>query len=193
MLNVPQVVRVDSVVKITESNSNATFVEGEFPPHLESYYEHYSECYQRCLLLESTLTSLEAATGHPCFPVIIGRRPSAALNDASCLQGKENVSHTTNNSPVVSVEKFRRGDLKLPIRSFLQRESNSFQLPSFDATCSVVSTVASRSRKMNSTHSSSNNMNKVAVPGIGFATKLSSGDIRVDYKDGSALTVSRTL
>ncbi|XP_011637322.1 serine/threonine-protein kinase PLK4 [Pogonomyrmex barbatus] len=157
-----KVVRIDGVVKITDK-SGATFVEGAFPQHLENYYEHYSECYQRCLLLESTLTSLETATGHPCFPVIIGRRPNTALNDAPYLQGKENVSQTTNCSPI---------------------------LPSFDATCSVVSTVTSRSRKMNSMHNSHNNVNKVAVPGIGIATKLSSGDIRVDYKDGSALTVS---
>lgn len=98
-----QVVRVDGVVKITD-NSGATFVEGAFPSHLENYYEHYSECYQRCLLLESTLASLEAATGHSCFPVIIGRRPNSALSDAPCFQGKENVSHTTNGSPVVSSE-----------------------------------------------------------------------------------------
>lgn len=89
-------------MKITEGN--ATFVEGEFPAYLDNYYEHYSECYQRCLLLESTLTSLEAATGHPCFPVIIGRRPTTALNDAPCLQGKENISHTANSTPVVSNE-----------------------------------------------------------------------------------------
>lgn len=43
---------------------------------------------------------------------------------------------------------------------------------------------------MNSTHSSYNNANKIVVPGIGFATKLLSGDVRVDYKDGSAITVS---
>jgi len=67
-----------------------------------------------------------------------------------------------------------------------------FQLPSFDATCSVVSTVTSKSRK-NFKHNSNNNISKVIVPGIGFATKLSSGDIRVDYKDGSALTVSHIL
>lgn len=30
----------------------------------------------------------------------------------------------------------------------------------------------------------------VAVPGIGFIRELSSGNIRVEYKDGSALTVS---
>lgn len=65
-------------------------------------------------------------------------------------------------------------------------------MPSFDGSCSVVSTMASRSRKINSTHSF-NNANKVAVPGIGFATTLSSGDIRVDYKDGSALTVSLNI
>ncbi|XP_076236304.1 polo like kinase SAK [Calliopsis andreniformis] len=157
-----KVVRVDGIVKITEKSDGPTYTEGEFPPHFDEYYEHYSECYQRCLLLESTLTSLEAATGHSCFPVIIGRRPSAALNDAPCLQGKENVSHTTNNTPV---------------------------MPSFDAS-SVISTVASRSRKMNSIRNSNNSISKIIVPGVGTATQLSSGDIRVDYKDGSALTVS---
>ncbi|XP_011880255.1 PREDICTED: serine/threonine-protein kinase PLK4 [Vollenhovia emeryi] len=157
-----KVVREDSVVRITD-NSAATYVDGAFPSHLETYYEHYSECYQRCLLLESTLASLEAATGHSYFPVIIGRRPNTALSDAPYLQGKENVSPSTNGSPV---------------------------LPSFGTTCSMISTATSRSRKINSTHNSCHTVNKVAVPGIGFATKLSSGDIRVDYKDGSALTVS---
>ncbi|XP_076277413.1 polo like kinase SAK [Lasioglossum baleicum] len=158
-----KVVRVDGVVQITEKNDGVALTEGEFPPHFDEYYEHYSECYQRCLLLESTLTSLEAATGHSSFPLIIGRRPSAALNDAPCMQGKENVSQTTNHTPV---------------------------MPSFDAS-SVISTVASRSRKMNSIrNSNTSNFSKVVVPGVGIATQLSTGDIRVNYKDGSALTVS---
>lgn len=89
-----QIVRVGGVVKITENND--TYVEGEFPPNLENYYEHYSECYKHCLLLESTLTSLETATGHPCFPVIIGRRPNTGLSDSPC-QGKENFSPTGIN------------------------------------------------------------------------------------------------
>ncbi|XP_034196457.2 polo like kinase SAK [Osmia lignaria lignaria] len=156
-----KVVRVDGNVKITERSDGSTYTESEFPSHYDEYYEHYSECYQRCLLLESTLTSLEAATGHTCFPVIIGRRPSTALNDSPCSQGKENVSQTTNSTPV---------------------------MPSFDAS-SVISTVASRSRKLNSIRNL-NNTNKIAIPGIGTATQLSSGDIRVDYKDGTALTVS---
>lgn len=65
-------------------------------------------------------------------------------------------------------------------------------MPSFDAS-SVISTVASRSRKMNSIRNSNNSVNKIVVPGVGIATQLSSGDIRVDYKDGTALTVSRFL
>ncbi|CAK9819361.1 Serine/threonine-protein kinase PLK4 [Anthophora plagiata] len=134
-----KVVRVDGTVKITERSDGPTYIE------------------------ESTLTSLEAATGHSCFPVIIGRRPSTALSDTPCLQGKENVSQTTNHTPV---------------------------MPSFDAS-SVISTVASRSRKMNSIRNMNNNISyKVGVPGVGTATQLSTGDIRVDYKDGSSLTVS---
>jgi len=61
-------------------------------------------------------------------------------------------------------------------------------MPSFDASCSVMSTGTSRSRNMNSMRNSNHNM-KIAVPGIGLVTKLSSGNIRVDYQDGSALTV----
>jgi len=101
-LKMLQLFRVDSVVKIIDIGG-AMFVEGEFPPHLENYYEHYSDSYQRCLLLESTLASLETATGQPCFPVIIGRRPTTVLNDA-CCRGKENISHATNGSPVVSIK-----------------------------------------------------------------------------------------
>ncbi|XP_020284452.1 serine/threonine-protein kinase PLK4 [Pseudomyrmex gracilis] len=153
-----QIVRVDGVVKIAENND--TYVEGDLPPHLENYYDHYLECYKHCLLLESTLTSLETATGHSCFPVIIGRRPNTGLDNSSC-QGKENFSPTVTNG-------FSR-------------------LPSFDATCSVISTVTSKSHKM---RNSFNNVNKVEVPGIGFATTLSSGDIKVYYKDGSSLTVN---
>lgn len=62
-------------------------------------------------------------------------------------------------------------------------------MPSFDAS-SVISTVASRSRKMNSIRNIGNSFCKVSIPGIGTATKLSSGDIHVDYRDGSTLTVS---
>lgn len=67
-------------------------------------------------------------------------------------------------------------------------------MPSFDASCSVISTVASRSRKLNSIRNlNNNNTNKVVVPGVGTATQLSSGDIHIDYKDGSTLTVSISL
>lgn len=151
---------VDGAVKITEGSN--TYIEGEFPTHLDEFYEHYSDSYKRCLILESALQSLESATGHSNFPIIIGRRPCSALNDTPCLQGKENVFHTTNST----------------------------QMPSFDAMYSVGSTITSRSRKMNSVHSKNCDIvKKVTVPGIGIAMELPSGDIKIDYKDGSSLTV----
>ncbi|XP_043289776.1 serine/threonine-protein kinase PLK4 [Venturia canescens] len=158
-----KVTQVDSVIKVTEETSGRCYAEGDIPRELEEYHEYYNEMYQRCLLLESSLTSLESATGHSYFPAIIGRRPITALNDTPCMQDKENISRTTSSPPV---------------------------MPSFDGTCSVVSTVTSRSRRSNSLRASSCSMNKVAVPGIGVATQLPSGDVRVNYKDGSTLTVS---
>lgn len=72
---------------------------------------------------------------------------------------------------------------------------NLFQMPSFDASCSVTSMGTSKkgtSRNMNSIRNSNHNT-KIAMPGIGYATKLSSGYIRIDYNDGSVVIVNYCL
>ncbi|XP_046626383.1 serine/threonine-protein kinase PLK4 isoform X1 [Neodiprion virginianus] len=162
--NGAKITRTEGAVKVIEVPGGPTYSEDDLPPRLEEFYEHYSQSYQRCLLLESTLASLETATGHSCFPAIIGRRPATASNDALCLRGKENISQSATSTPI---------------------------MPSFNASCSVVSTVASRSRRSNSVCVSTNITNtKISIPGVGVATQLSSGDVRVDYSDGSTLTVS---
>ncbi|KAK0176155.1 hypothetical protein PV328_000320 [Microctonus aethiopoides] len=158
-----KVTRVDSVVKLTEQNGMASYTEENIPGDLEIYYEHYTESYQRCLLLESTLASLQSATGHSYFPAIIGRKPLSALNNTPCSQGKENISRTTNSPPVMM---------------------------SFDATCSVTSAITSRTKKPLSVRSSHYGFNTVNVPGVGVATQLPSGDVKIEYKDGCSLTVS---
>lgn len=83
-------------------NSGQTYAEADMPSDLEQYNDHHSDCYKRCLLLESALTSLETATGHSYFPAIIGRKPVTPTADqASPLQGKENVSRGPSGHPVV--------------------------------------------------------------------------------------------
>ncbi|XP_011308644.1 serine/threonine-protein kinase PLK4 [Fopius arisanus] len=156
-----KVTKVDGIIKLFQKEGGGIFNEGDVPRELEEYLEIYQECYQRCLLLESSLASLGSATGHSYFPAIVGRRPVPMGDGRS--QGKENVSRTTC-SPLV--------------------------MPSFDATCSVVSGVTTRSRKMNSMRFPSYNFNKVTVPGVGVAIQMPSGDIKVEYKDGSSLTIS---
>lgn len=63
-------------------------------------------------------------------------------------------------------------------------------MPSFDATCSMVSAITSKSKRAASVRSSNYIFNQVTVPGIGIATQLPSGDVKVEYNDGSSLTVS---
>lgn len=151
-----KVIRVNGVVKIIDDN--ATFTQDKLPSYLEKYYEDYSKCYKYCSLLESTLTSLETVTECSYFPAIIGRRPNTALND-SPFQGKENVSHMTNGSPI---------------------------MPSFGDMYSVISTITSRSRKINSMH----NSNKVPeLTKIDSVEELPSGDIRIKYIDKSVITI----
>lgn len=87
-------------MKITESLGGPTY-SVEIPAELEEYYDHYVDCYNRCLKIESTLTTLEMSTGYPCFPATIGRRPSSALTDTP-TQGKENVSPAGHSPLAVS-------------------------------------------------------------------------------------------
>ncbi|XP_066589656.1 serine/threonine-protein kinase PLK4 [Prorops nasuta] len=157
------IVKTDGVVKLMDKKQQISYTADEIPSHFDHYYEHYSECYHHCILLESTLSSMEAATGHPCFPVIIGRRPSSALNDAPCMQGKENVLPTTISTP---------------------------NMPSFDAMCSVASSVMSKNKLKNSVRQSQCSMSKSTGPGVSAATKMPSGDIKINYTDGSTLTVT---
>lgn len=62
-------------------------------------------------------------------------------------------------------------------------------MPSFEATCSMMSGMTTRSKRINSVRVSHYNFNKVTVPGVGIATQMPSGDVKVDYRDGSCLTV----
>ncbi|XP_014235013.1 serine/threonine-protein kinase PLK4 [Trichogramma pretiosum] len=144
-----------------------TFSEAELPTELEEYYDHYIECYKRCQLLEASLTSLETATSQSFFPAIIGRKPVAPLNDSAApLLGKENILRDPSIRPAIQ------------------------QMPSFDATCSMVSTTLNvPAKNRHSNHFLESKPVKVDVPGIGTGVQMPSGDIRIDYKDGSVLTV----
>ncbi|XP_058794840.1 serine/threonine-protein kinase PLK4 [Phymastichus coffea] len=161
-----KITQVSEVIKIFEK-SGQSYVEGEIPSDLQEYIDHYTDSYKRCQLLESSLVSLETATGHIYFPVIVGRKPSSPLTDSTQpLQGKENLSRGPPSPPV---------------------------MPSFDATCSMTSTINpgfSQLRRANSLRVSQSKAVKISIPNIGTAVQTPSGDIRVDYKDGSVLTVT---
>lgn len=156
-----KVLQANGIIKVQDKET--IYEETKIPPLLENYLNHYSDCYKHCLVVEANFTSLENATGFSFFPAIIGRKPPSALTDSPCLRGKENVSTAMNNLPVI---------------------------PSFNATCSMASTTVSRSKLSNSVQMSFSDIKKVMVPGVGVTTQLPSGDIRIDYKDGSAITAS---
>lgn len=56
------------------------------------YALFFKQYHHHCLELESILTKVEGQTGHGCFPVILGRKPSISekLQSPSC--DKENAS-----------------------------------------------------------------------------------------------------
>lgn len=164
-------------------------------------WDHFLLCYHHCLMLERCLSRLgnsssHASSGTRCvFPVIVGRRPNIS---STTLQGKENMANMINDHPV-------RGPLISP---------NTPMLKSFEVSC--ISTVplhsakscagqtpiipetpvsrtgsrqSTRAKRATSPTGTGNGVRRVDVSGVGTATQLTSGEVRVDYYDGSQLRV----
>ncbi|XP_034247206.1 serine/threonine-protein kinase PLK4 [Thrips palmi] len=163
-------------------------------------WDHFLQCFQHCVMLERCLARLAGGSsttqgGSRCvFPVIVGRRPHVP---AITLQGKENMANVMHDHHV-------RGPLISP---------NTPTLKSFEV--STISTVPMHSNKVcsrppllqetpvsrtGSRHSArtkraisptgtSNGIRRVDISGLGTATQLPSGEVRIDYYDGSQLRV----
>lgn len=91
----PQIIRVNKVVKICNKSNEDVYTVDEHvpvPEQYRTYYEHYLQLFQKCVILDTTLTSAEMATNITHFPAIIGRRPMNL--DRSTIRDKENVPPT---------------------------------------------------------------------------------------------------
>lgn len=84
-----QVFQANGKLKLKSVVDGRLYLEDEIPERFDDYVEHYKQCYERCVRLETSLTYLENTTGFPYFPAQIGRKP-APLKSPSA-KGKENI------------------------------------------------------------------------------------------------------
>ncbi|KAK3930879.1 Serine/threonine-protein kinase PLK4 [Frankliniella fusca] len=195
----------EGICLIDQEGRNNVIVSSEHARSLAAapkvLWEHFLQCYQHCIMLERCLsrlvgTNTQGSHGARCvFPVIVGRRPNAST---TTLQGKENFSNVMSDNHL-------RGPLISPntptLKSFEVSSISTVPLHSIKSCGSRIphlldtpvsrpgSRHSSRTKRATSPTSISNRVRRVDVSGVGTATQLASGEVLIDYYDGSQLRV----
>ncbi|KAG5684343.1 hypothetical protein PVAND_013578 [Polypedilum vanderplanki] len=145
--------------------------------------QHAEECYQHCVNIEKllSLTSLN----QPCFPIIIGRRPSENnLDDGkNVLQDHQNTfnnyissSQTPLRTPKINMPSFSLEQTPSPIVKPSISNANNYRYPETPTSSPQY-------------HNQHHKMTSTTIPGIGHATLLSDGTFEINYFDGSRIIV----
>lgn len=164
-------------------------------------WDHFLQCYQHCVMLERCLarlvgTSAQASHGARCvFPVIVGRRPNAI---STTLQGKENFTNMMSDNhlrgPLISpntptLKSFEVSSIStVPLHSIKSCGSRIAHIPETPVS-RPGSRHSTRIKRATSPTSINSGVRRVDVSGVGTATQLASGEVRIDYYDGSQLKV----
>ncbi|KAL0268416.1 UNVERIFIED_CONTAM: hypothetical protein PYX00_010370 [Menopon gallinae] len=125
--------------------------------------QHFVHCFNHCLMLEKILSEASTSSnGLDCFPVIIGQRPNSGGN---VLQPKENLCNSKSlTSSIIPVS--------------MQCSKSALSMP-------ITSRAQSTPREKRPT----GHLNREThVPGIGIAIQYPTGEIKINYHDGSKLS-----
>lgn len=129
--------------------------------HSRLLFSHFVECLRHCQMIARTLMELQGSSGGKAlFPVIIGRRPAAAV-----------ASSKINNTNTEGTP----------------RTPQTMQMPSFAMSTASAPNLMTTNRGPD--HDLENQLGRVVVPGIGIATRYSNGNVTVEYHDGSRMCV----
>ncbi|XP_035274248.1 serine/threonine-protein kinase PLK4 isoform X2 [Anguilla anguilla] len=180
--------RTAELVRVVESSGKSYTVKGEvglngLSPTSRAYMELTDEGHHMCLAIEAAIASEEQRTGSstPFFPITIGRRPPKA----------DSPSPSSQNAP----------GWRPPAVSDVEQVCSSPPTQSPHITPSMISydgsdfTTASLMKNTSPSaqkgHASSTGkvLKSVFVPNIGWASQLTSGEVWVQFNDGSQLVV----
>lgn len=140
-----------------------TTVEDICSSQYQDLWEHFNECMDHCLSMETVLSRME--TSGTCFPIVVGKRPVTAILGA---MPSINKNFVTTPKPSIHVP-----------------------VPSIDTfTTPLPSTGRTSSLRIPATYSQKNIIIRtVNIPGIGTASQYTQGVVQVDYEDGAKLSV----
>ncbi|KAJ8336216.1 hypothetical protein SKAU_G00395590 [Synaphobranchus kaupii] len=176
------------LVRVVESSGKSYTVKGEvglngLSPTSRGYMELTDEGHRMCLSIEAAIATEEqrTASSTPFFPITIGRRPPKA--DSPCL--------SSQNAPgwkPPAVSDVAQVCLSPPTQPpYITPSMISYD--GSDFTSASLMKNASPSAKQGHVASTGKVLKSVFVPNIGWASQLTSGEVWVQFNDGSQLVV----
>ncbi|CAL8272819.1 unnamed protein product [Merluccius merluccius] len=168
-------------VRVVEKSGKSCTVKGEaglsgLSPGSRLYVELSNEGHGMCLALEAAITAEEqrSAINTPYFPITISRRPASTDSALPSSRPPQAPQPTTAN--VASPPQAPR-----ITPSMISYDGSDFTSCSLSKKCSPVRHDLARSE--------GKVVKSVFVPNIGWASQLTSGEVWVQFNDGSQLVV----
>ncbi|KAL0969064.1 hypothetical protein UPYG_G00222210 [Umbra pygmaea] len=166
------------LVRVVEKTGKSYTVKGEvglsgLSPDSRGYVELSNEGHRMCLSLEAAITAEEqhSAKSTPFFPITIGRRPTSP--DAPCPSSQPGPLEVVSPPP-----------LQPP-----RITPSMISYNGSDFTSASVKKNSPLSVNLDNTGNTGKVLKSVFVPNIGWASQLTSGEVWVQFNDGSQLVV----
>ncbi|TSN67064.1 Serine/threonine-protein kinase PLK4 [Bagarius yarrelli] len=174
-------------VRVVEKNGKSYTVKGDVglsgsvSPECRRYMEHTDEGHRMCLSLEAAISAEEqrSAGSTPFFPITIGRRPTNS--SSSCPVAPP----ASDQAPAAPVD-VAQVCLSPPHQPHITPSMISYSGSDFTTT-SLTKGNSPQSAKDGG--SAGKVLKSIFVPNIGWASQLTSGEVWVQFNDGSQLVV----
>ncbi|XP_055503575.1 serine/threonine-protein kinase PLK4 [Leucoraja erinacea] len=174
--------KTSEIIRIIEKSGKSHTLRGgkmnDLGEGIKCYMEHAQEAHQTCLELESIIAAQEGRKEKQIsfFPIIIGRRPAnidSTLSPTSTVDRK----HAVQEQPLI------------PSQTASISPSICFSEESILTTFTDVKNKSVPSTQTVISPSPGQVLKSVFVPNVGWASQLNSGEVWVQFNDGSQLLV----
>ncbi|CAB1330955.1 unnamed protein product [Coregonus sp. 'balchen'] len=169
--------KTSELVRVVEKSGKSYTVKGEvglsgLSPESRLYVELSDEGHSICLSLEAAITAEEqhCAMSTHFFPITIGRRPANPASPCPSFQPAPTDVASPPKPPHITP-------------SMISYDGSDFTSTSVNKNCSPLSV------KQDHTTNTGKVLKSVFVPNIGWASQLTSGEVWVQFNDGSQLVV----
>ncbi|XP_037551110.1 serine/threonine-protein kinase PLK4 [Nematolebias whitei] len=170
--------KTSELVRVVEKSGKSYTVKGEvglsgLSPESRMYVELSDEGHSLCLSLEAAITAEEQRSANkvPFFPISIGRRPTSS--DSPSL-----VPAPSQQVPLDVVSPPKPPQIT---PSMISYDGSDFTTASLSKKCSPL--------QPDLTQSTGKVVKSIFVPNVGWASQLTSGEVWVQFNDGSQLVV----